>query len=213
MNNQDIQETQVRITNESKKYPPLVSLEGHKSEERKSSAKERQESSSRLITKLHPKNKKKRRNREASTDSSSSREVSPEVTLYPAKKKKYGKRRRRNHTSTSRDSSSTDGNDSDDSQHTRFKIVTEDNKFKCKLPKVANYANKYFEEFIPEGDLKEAILTQSPVPQNMDAVKKLDDFLKDLLKERKKTNGQNLEYKTSDVMGPLAKLWRILNTK
>ena len=187
MNNQGKQETQVRIANESEKNPPLVSLEGHKSEERKSSAKERQESSSLLISKLHPKSKKKRRKRESSTDSSSSREVSPEVTLYPAKKKKYGKRRRRNHTSTSRDSSSTDGNDSDDSQHTRFKIVTEDEKFKWKLPKgMASYANKYFEEFIPEGDLKEAILTQSPVPENMDTVKKLDDFLKDLLKEKRK---------------------------
>ena len=43
MNNQGKQETQVRIANESEKNPPLVSLEGHKSEERKSSAKERQE--------------------------------------------------------------------------------------------------------------------------------------------------------------------------
>ena len=177
MNNQGKQETQVRIANESEKNPPLVSLEGHKSEERKSSAKERQESSSTLISKLHPKSKKKRRKSESSTDCSSSREVSPEVTLYPAKKKKYGKRRRRNHTSTSRDSSSTDGNDSDDSQHTRFKIVTEDEKFKWKLPKgMASYANKYFEEFIPEGDLKEAILTQSPVPENLDTVKKLRSF-------------------------------------
>ena len=145
--------------------------------------------------------------RESSTDSSSSREVSPEVTLYPAKKKKYGKRRRRNHT-TSRDSSSSDGNDSDDSQHTRFKIVT-----KWKLPKgMGSYANKCFEEFIPEADLKEAILTQSPVPEKMDTVKKLDDFLKDLLKEKKKINKQNLENifeklqnKTRDVTGPLAR--------
>ena len=69
---------------------------------------------------------------------------------------------------------------------TRFKIVTEDEKFKWKFPKgMASYANKYFEEFIPGGDLKEAILTQSPVPKNMDTVKKLDDFLKDLLKEKK----------------------------
>ena len=115
MNNQDIQETQVRIANESEKNPPLVSLEGHKSEERKFSAKEEQESSSSLISKLHPKSKKKRRKRESSTDSSSSREVSPEGTLYSAKKNKYGKWRRQNHTSTSRDSSSTDRNDSDDS--------------------------------------------------------------------------------------------------
>ena len=63
--------------------------------------------------------------------------------------------------------------------------------------------------------MKGAILTQSPVPENMDTVKKLDDFLKDLLKEKKKTNEQNLENifeklqnKTRDVMGPLAKLWK-----
>ena len=144
---------------ESEKNPPFVSLERHKSEKRKSSGKESQEYSSSLISKLHPKSKRKSRKRESSIDSSSSREVSPEVTSYPAKKKKYGKRKRRSHTSTSRDSSSTDGNDSDDSQHTRFKIVTEDEKFKWKLPKgMASYANKYFEEFIPEGDLKEAIL-------------------------------------------------------
>ena len=43
--------------------------------------------------------------------------------------------RRRNHTTTSRDSFSSDLNDSDDLQHTRFKIVTEDEKFKWK----ANY--------------------------------------------------------------------------
>ena len=109
--------------------------------------------------------KKKRKKRDSSTGSSSSREVSPEVILYPAKKKKYGKRRTRNHTTTSRDSSSSDENYSDDSQHTRLKIVTEDEKFKWKLSReMASYANKYFEEFILEGDLKEAILTQSPVP-------------------------------------------------
>ena len=79
---------------------------------------------------------------------------------------------------------------------------------------MASYANKYFEEFIPEGDLKEAILTQSPLPENMDTVKKLDNFL---LKEKKKTNEQNLENifeklqnKTRDDMSPLAKLWKIL---
>ena len=58
---------------------------------------------------------------------------------------------------------------------------------------MASYVNKYFEEFIPEGDLKEAILMQSPVPENMDTVKKLDDFFKDLLKEKNKTNEQNLK--------------------
>ena len=51
----------------------------------------------------------------------------------------------------------------------------------------------------------------------MDIVKKLDDFLNNLLKEKNKTNQQNLEYafeklqnKTRGVMGLLAKLWKIL---
>ena len=129
MDRQDIQENQVIIVSKSERNPRLVSLEGHKSEEIKSSAKERQESS-RLISKLHLKSKKKRRKRESSTGSSSFREASQESPLYPAKKKKYGKTRRRNHTTTSRDSSPSDGNESDDSQHTRFKIVTENEKFK-----------------------------------------------------------------------------------
>ena len=88
-----MQENQVITVNESEKNRRLVGLEGHKSEERKSSVKERQESSSSLISKLHPKSKKKLRKRESSTDSSSSRKVFPEVTLYPAKKKKFSKRR------------------------------------------------------------------------------------------------------------------------
>ena len=41
--------------------------------------------------------------------------------------------------------------------------------------------------------MKEAILTQSPLPENIDTVKELDDFFKDLLKEKRKTNEQNLE--------------------
>ena len=64
--------------------------------------------------------------------------------------------------------------------------------------------------------MKEAILMQSPVPENMATIKKLDDFLEDLLKEKEKTNEQNpdsvfkkLQIKR-DVMGPLAKLWKIL---
>ena len=55
MDNEDIQENQVMTVNESERNPQLVSLEGHKSKERKSLAKERQESFSSLISKVHPK--------------------------------------------------------------------------------------------------------------------------------------------------------------
>ena len=56
-------------------------------------------------------------------------------------------------------------------------MITKNEKFKWKLPKsMANYAKKYFEEYYPENSLKEAILFQNPVPDNIDNVKKLDDF-------------------------------------
>ena len=60
------------------------------------------------------------------------REVFKQVTLQPAKRK-YGKMRRRNDASISRDPSLYDGNDSDDSQYARFKIVTENEKIKMKF--------------------------------------------------------------------------------
>ena len=39
---------------------------------------------------------------------------------------------------------------------------------------MAKYANKQFEEYVPENSLKEAKLCQNPVPDNLDNVKKLD---------------------------------------
>ena len=64
--------------------------------------------------------------------------------------------------------------------------------------------------------MKEAKLCQNPVPDNLDNVKKLDDFFRDILKEKRTTNKQNtenvlekLQRKTVDVMGPLSKLWNI----
>ena len=82
---------------------------------------------------------------------------------------------------------------------------------------MANYTNKYFKEYLPEDSLKEATLCQNSVPDNLDNVRKLDNFLRDILKEKRKTNEQNfkkvlekLQRKTVDVTGPLSKLWNIL---
>ena len=53
----------------------------------------------------------------------------------------------------------------------------ENEKFKWKLPKSkANQVNKYFEGYVPEDSLKEAVLCPNPVPNNLDNVKKLNDF-------------------------------------
>ena len=81
------------------------------------------------------------------------------------------------------------------------------------LRKQRNQAN--FEEYVSEDTLKEAILCQNPVPDNLDHVKKLDDFFRDILKEKRKTKEQNIEnvlekLQRKTIHGPLSKLWNIL---
>ena len=68
---------------------------------------------------------------------------------------------------------------------------------------MVNYVNKYFGEYVPEDCLKEAILCQSLFPDNLYNVKKLDDFLWDILKEKLKTIEKNIE----------KMFWKSLNKK
>ena len=188
--------------------PTPVSQERHRNEEKDSLANRKQESQSRVT-----KRKKKSRKREVPASGEDSDSSSTDSSS-PAKKKKKPKRRRHHQRTSSAPSTASDSSTNEESHNDRFKIITENEKFKWKLPKsMANYANKYFEEYVPEDSLKEAILCQNPVPDNLDNVKKLDYFLRDILKEKRKTNKQNIENvlgklqrKTVDVMGPLSKL-------
>ena len=52
---------------------------------------------------------------------------------------------------------------------------------------MAEYSKKNSENFLPGKDVKEAILLKLPRPENIDPVKKLDEFLLELLKEKKIT--------------------------
>ena len=47
---------------------------------------------------------------------------------------------------------------------------------------MADYTNTHFETYVKEADLKRQILTENLVPDNLDQVKKLDDFVRDILK-------------------------------
>ena len=67
---------------------------------------------------------------------------------------------------------------------------------------MASYANDNSEKYIPQKDVKEAILMKTPRPENLDPVKKLDDYLQELLKQKKRSQDKAL-----DIMGPLSKLW------
>ena len=51
---------------------------------------------------------------------------------------------------------------------------------------MTGYANENLEKFIPDTNVKEAILLKLPRPENIDPVKKLDEFLLELLKQKKK---------------------------
>ena len=53
---------------------------------------------------------------------------------------------------------------------------------------MAEYGISYFNVFIQENDLNESILIQNPVPTNFQEVKRMDEYMVQLLKG-KKSNG------------------------
>ena len=109
-----------------------------------------------------------------------------------------------------RNGSSAQGGDGPNSK--RIRIITNEEAYKWSLPQdMGSCANDNSEKYIPEKDFKEVIKT--PRPENLDAVKKLDDYLQQLLKQKKRPQdiviGNTLEKvqdKVLDIMGPLLKL-------
>ena len=86
----------------------------------------------------------------------------------------------------------------------------DEDQFKWDLPsKLASYANTQLEKYIPEKSLQDAICEVHPVPNNLNQVKKMDEFLKDLLKEKNKNSSLaineilgKIQKRTLSVMGP-----------
>ena len=52
---------------------------------------------------------------------------------------------------------------------------------------MASYANDNSENYIPEKDVKETILIKTPRTENLDLFNKLDDYLQELLKQKKRS--------------------------
>ena len=68
----------------------------------------------------------------------------------------------------------------------RFITVSQEEVYRWSLPPdMADYAKENSEKFISHKDVKEAILLNLPKPDNVNPVKKLDDILLELLKQRK----------------------------
>ena len=53
---------------------------------------------------------------------------------------------------------------------------------------MVNFAKKYFEGYFPFNNLKQTILCQHSVPDDSDNVKKQYDFLRKIMKEKRKTS-------------------------
>ena len=100
----------------------------------------------------------------------------------------------------------------------RFRIISEEEEYKWSLPQdMASYANDNSEKYIPEKDVKEAILKKIARPDNLDLVKKFENYLQQLLKQKKSPQDividntlEKVQHKVPNVIGPLSKLWVIV---
>ena len=77
---------------------------------------------------------------------------------------------------------------------------------------MADYANLNFENYIPDKDINEKILTENPVPSNLQEVPVLDDFVKALLVSQTVITTDHQVEKFQErhlqVMGPSSWLWK-----
>ena len=111
-----------------------------------------------------------------------------------------------------RSGSSAQGGDGPNSK--RFTIITKEEEYKWSLlQSMASYANDNSEKYIPENNVNEATLIKTPWPENLDPVKKLDDYLQEPLKQKKSPQdividniSEKVQDKVLDIMGRLSKL-------
>ena len=162
---------------------------------------------------------KKRKTRKRRRTTSSSQSRSPPRRRKKRSKKPSKKKRRRRSPSSSSSSSSSHSSSSEseeeDQETKRFHIVSNEDQFKWDLPsELASYANTQFEKYIPEKSIHNAICEVHPMTNNLNQVKKMDEFLRDLLKEKNKNNSLaineilgKIQKRTLSVMGPLSKVW------
>ena len=75
---------------------------------------------------------------------------------------------------------------------------------------MAQYANVNFDIYIKEADLIKTVLIKNPVSENVNPVKILDDFVKDIFKDKKKQKDldfdnilEKIQGRNRPVMGPL----------
>ena len=75
---------------------------------------------------------------------------------------------------------------------------------------MAQYVNVNFDTYIKETDLIKAALIKNSFPENINPAKTLDDFVKDILKDKKKQKDldfdnvpEKIQGRNRSVMGPI----------
>ena len=160
----------------------------------------------------HPNNKR----RYKSTSSSSSTEKFSSPKRHKSQRKKRNYHNCSSWPYSSLESSVTRSREG--SLGRRFQVISEEDKFRYNLPtNRAKDANAHFESYVKEADLKQQILTENLVPDNLDQVKKLDHFVFDILKDKRKQKDMDMDStlekvqsKNVCVRGSLPKFWMIL---
>ena len=95
-----------------------------------------------------------------------------------------------------------------------FQIISKSESHKWELPgEMADYINHQFECFIPEKDVEENPLVLQLVPENVRGVKKLNDFVKSIMRQSAQALNQDaimekFQQKILYVLGPLSRLWK-----
>lgn len=79
---------------------------------------------------------------------------------------------------------------------------------------MAEYVITHFETEVKEVDLKQQTLMENSMPDNLDQVKELDDFVRDILKDKHRQKDldmdvtlEKIQSKNACMMGPLSELW------
>ena len=78
--------------------------------------------------------------------------------------------------------SSKDSESETSATNKRFKVIVKGEEFRWNLPaSMAKYANHHFNAYTPDKGTEKKVLTEHPVPSNLQQVKPLDDFIRSLL--------------------------------
>ena len=98
----------------------------------------------------------------------------------------------------------------------RFELDDSDNEFSvCLPPGLDNFVGKYMRKHVGDKPIKQRVLTDNPVPGNIDKLLAVDIYIKELIKETVSRNRTlcvdrfltNIQKAIRNVLGPVTQLW------